>query len=64
MRFRANENFASEELKSDYVAGLFYTVRPEDLILAKLVQVWRREGKISLMAAAAAELSGTAEVKS
>ena len=46
MEFTALKDFFSEELKSQYVAGLSYTVRPADAKLAKLVPVWIKEGKV------------------
>jgi hypothetical protein len=46
MRFRALETFDSVELKSTYVKGLMYTVRPGDYLLAALVTDWLDEKKV------------------
>ncbi len=48
MRFTALEDFYSPELKSSYVKGLSYTVRPGDVLLVKLVPTWIDEGKVEL----------------
>lgn len=40
MRFRALQDFISPELRSEYLAGLIYTVRPGNEILADAVPKW------------------------
>jgi hypothetical protein len=57
MRFEALMDFTSPELASEYVKGLFYTVRPEDEVLAALVPVWESQGKVRL-GGPVAELKG------
>lgn len=51
MRFTALIDFFSEETRSQYTAGLSYTVRPghpgHDK-LAALVEIWLAEGKVRL----------------
>lgn len=45
MRFRILDDFTYEGLKSDYLAGLTYTIRPGNELLAALVPQWVAEGK-------------------
>ena len=52
-RFRAVQDFYSDELKSHYVAGLGYTARAEDGVLLGLLERWLEEGKV-------VEVEGTA----
>ena len=45
-RFKALQDFHSDETKSDYCEGLYYTVQTEGL--AGLVKGWLAEGKVEL----------------
>lgn len=45
-KFRALKTFESEETRSTYVTGLFYTIRPGNDLLAVLAEDWVSEGKI------------------
>lgn len=38
--------FYSDEVKSTYVPGLIYQINPGNVLLAKLVSQWLREGKV------------------
>lgn len=49
MRFKALKDFQSNELKSLYVAGLSYTVRPGNDLLAKLVPQWVKDGRVEIL---------------
>jgi hypothetical protein len=60
-RFTVLDNFTSEELKSDYVAGLSYEARDEDTILLGLIDKWIKDGKVR-EGGPESEVSGTAEV--
>lgn len=49
IRFMANEDFYCEELKSAYVTGLSYTIRPHNQVLHDFVHDhWLPEGKVTL----------------
>lgn len=54
MRFTPTEDFLA--LNSHYVKGLGYTARTPEL--KHLVELWLREGKVSLGDAPAAEVEG------
>ncbi|MGE0719481.1 MAG: hypothetical protein AB7P02_28825 [Alphaproteobacteria bacterium] len=58
MRFRALADFASAETRSQYVAGLTYTVGPADTALATLVDRWLAEGNVERVDRPAAAISG------
>ncbi len=45
-RFTVLDNFTSDELKSEYVAGLSYEARDEDAVLLGLIDAWIDEGKV------------------
>ncbi len=45
-RFTVIDSFKSEELKSEYVAGLSYEARDEDELLLSLLDQWIEEGKV------------------
>lgn len=49
MRFRALQTFDSVEVRSRYVTGLSYTVRPGNDLLAGLVKIWLPEGKVEVI---------------
>jgi hypothetical protein len=49
MRFKVKRDFHSPELKSQYVKGLSYMVRPGNDLLAKMVPQWLSEGKIETL---------------
>ncbi len=49
MRFNALETFRSEEMRSTYMAGLSYTVRPGNDLLARHVAAWVSEGKVEVI---------------
>jgi hypothetical protein len=61
VRFKAVEDFSSDELQSQYCAGLLYTIRPEDARLREVVmQQWLPQGKVVLVEdSAGASLSGS-----
>ena len=63
MRFRATEDFWCEELKSQYVKGLTYTVRYPGSRLAKYANRWLEEGKIEEVVGPAATISGSDKPK-
>jgi hypothetical protein len=44
--FTVIDNFTSDELQSEYVAGLSYTARDEDEKLLGLIEKWIKEGKV------------------
>jgi|KBSSwiStaDraftv2_1062776.scaffolds.fasta_scaffold8437497_1 hypothetical protein len=46
MRFTVIDNFFCEELGSEYVAGLSYEAREEDVALRALIPRWIEEGKV------------------
>jgi hypothetical protein len=46
MRFTVVDDFYSEELGSQYVAGLSYEARDADDKLKKLIPKWIKEGKV------------------
>jgi hypothetical protein len=48
MRFQALQNFWCEELKSAYEAGMYYTARPENHVLLRLLPKWIEEKKVKL----------------
>ena len=48
MRFTAQQDFFSEELGTQYVAGLSYSVGPTDDRLRDLVAQWVEEGRVVL----------------
>lgn len=47
-RFTVIDNFESEELQSQYVAGMSYQARDEDEELLALIPKWIEEGKVRL----------------
>lgn len=49
MKFRALETFKSEEMRSTYMVGLSYTVRPGNDLLARHVAAWVSEGKVEVI---------------
>lgn len=49
MKFRAIQDFFSEETRSQYCEGLTYTVRTEDEVLAGLLQQWVKDGMIEVI---------------
>lgn len=49
MKFRALKTFYSEETKSGYVEGFFYTVRPGNDLLKGLVDEWLEEGVVEVI---------------
>lgn len=55
-RFVALVDFFSEETKSQYCAGLSYTVREDKL--GSLVDRWVAEGKVQMGSSAPSEISG------
>ena len=60
-RFTVLDTFTSEELHSDYVAGMSYEARDEDETLLGLIDGWIEEGKVR-EGGPESEVSGTAEV--
>lgn len=60
-RFTVIDGFYSEELESEYVAGLSYEARDEDDKLLALIPKWIEEGKVR-EGGPVATVSGTAEV--
>jgi hypothetical protein len=68
MQFTPTEDFFSEEMRSQYMKGLTYTVRPGDDALEKCVQKWMKDGKVSegaapVNATGPAKVSGKGKVK-
>lgn len=61
MHFMAMVNFHSDELHSDYVAGLIYEAREADTVLLGLVPQWVEEGKVR-EGGPAPEVSGSGTV--
>lgn len=57
--FSPTEDFFSDELQSQYVKDLRYTVHQGNAKLAALVDVWREEGKIRLIYSNSAKITGT-----
>jgi hypothetical protein len=46
MRFTVIDSFFCEELGSEYVAGLSYEAREEDVALRALIPRWIEQGKV------------------
>ena len=44
--FTVIDSFTSDELKSQYIAGMSYTARDEDTVLLDLLDKWIDEGKV------------------
>ena len=44
--FTAIDTFISQELRSEYVAGLSYEARDEDALLLSMIDQWIEEGKV------------------
>lgn len=68
MKFTPLKNFKDEDLRSEYVRGLTYTVRPGNEVLAAKVQAWLLEGKVAIGEAPSqpanpARIKGKAKVK-
>lgn len=61
-RFRATRDFYSPELRSQYVNGLEYTVRPGSKKLAALVPQWIKEGKAELVKPIGSKVNGRGTV--
>ena len=61
MQFTPKHDFWSEEMKSQYVAGLTYTIRPGNAKLAEAVGQWIDQGKVIPGAAPAGLVSGKGE---
>lgn len=49
MIFIPLKNFFSEEARSQYVAGLRYTITPTNHALRRWAAVWQKEGKIAFL---------------
>ena len=64
MKFTPTEDFWCEELKSQYVKGLSYTVHYPTSRLAKYAKQWLAEGKIKEVVGPAATISGREMPKS
>lgn len=64
MRFKAKQDFFSDELKSQYVEGMSYTVRPGNTLLAGLAAEWKDDGRIEWIdqATPEAQVGGTGMV--
>lgn len=45
-RFTVIDSFTSDELLSQYVAGMSYEARDEDKVLLGLIDQWIDEGKV------------------
>ena len=58
MKFTPTENFWCEELKSQYVKGLTYTVHYPTSRLAGYAKNWLAEGKVTEVVSPAAAVSG------
>lgn len=48
MYFTPTRDFHDNDLRSDYVAGLTYKVRPGNEVLAKKVEGWLKDGSVRL----------------
>ena len=59
-RFTVIDSFHSDELNSEYVAGMSYEARDEDATLLGLIPRWIEEGKVR-EGGPESEVSGTAE---
>lgn len=55
-QFKAIQNFFSEETKSEYVEGLYYTAQSEPLLT--LINTWASQGKIELTESGVSTISG------
>lgn len=49
VRFRAREDFFSEEMRSAYTRGMLYAVRPGNIKLATELDKWLAAGKCELV---------------
>lgn len=49
MIFRPLETFEEPRLKSTYMKGLLYTVRPGNELLASFVEDWLKDGRVELV---------------
>lgn len=49
MQFTPLEDFHDPDLRSDYCAGLTYTVRPGNTALAAKVEKWLTEGRVQVV---------------
>lgn len=68
INFTPLETFRDEDLRSDYVVGFNYTIRPGNARLAEKVSEWLEAGKVRLGTAdgtdsARAAVKGTGFVK-
>ena len=63
MRFTPIEDFWCEELKSQYVSGLTYTVHYPTSRLAGYAKQWLEEGKIKEVIGSAVVVSGSDKPK-
>ena len=61
-RFTVIDSFHSEELRSDYVAGLSYEAQESDEVLLSLIDEWIDEGKVR-EGGPESIVSGTAEAE-
>jgi hypothetical protein len=61
IRFRALEEFFSPEMRSQYCAGMIYSIRPQDALLMNEASNWLNEGKIEIIEAES-KISGTGKV--
>ena len=61
IKFRALEDFFSTEMKSQYCAGMLYTIRPQDVVLGNESAKWLSEGKIEIVNAES-KVTGTGQV--
>lgn len=46
MNFTPTQDFNDEDLRSSYIKGLNYTVRPGNDLLAAKVEQWIKDGKV------------------
>lgn len=49
VHFQALQNFHSPETASHYVEGLYYTARPGNELLHRLIPGWLLDGKIKVV---------------
>lgn len=65
MQFSPTQDFACEELRSEYVTGLVYTIKPGNDVLAKHATQWLAEGKVKLVSGPkpVAQVKGAGVVK-
>jgi hypothetical protein len=62
-RFTVIDGFVSDELMSEYVAGLSYEARDGDKVLLSLIDKWIDEGKVREGGPSSIITGGDAEIE-